>query len=170
MSRGSIIVVAPLLAPLLGPATAGAGVVNPDISVLGQPFMRWTNDPGDPPPKRATFDPGEVEMVYDSYLNPHAKGYFVTSLASDGLSLEEGHFTLLRGLPAGLELRGGKYRVGFGKLNPMHYGQEHIISRRLGNSASTPETSPAFLRTDVDGTQDAAGSPRPYYYQEVQCA
>jgi len=120
MSRRSTIAAALLLAAAFGPATAGAGVVNPDISVLGQPFMRWTNDPSDPSPKRVTFDPGEVEMVYDSYLNPYAKGYFVTSLGNDGLALEEGYFTLLRGLPGGLALKGGKYRVGFGKLNPMH--------------------------------------------------
>ena len=36
------------------------------------------------------------------------------------MALEEGYFTLLRGLPAGLALKGGKYRVGFGRLNPMH--------------------------------------------------
>lgn len=120
MSRRSTIAAGLLMAAALGPATAGAGVVNPDISVLGQPFVRWTNDTSDPSPKRVTLDPGEVEMVYDSYLNPYAKGYFVTSLGKDGLSLEEGYFTLLRGLPGGLALKGGKYRVGFGKLNPMH--------------------------------------------------
>lgn len=108
------------LAAILWPAAALAGVVNPDISVLGQPFMRWTNDAGDDSPRRATFDPGEVELVYDSYLNPYAKGYFVTALGEEGLELEEGYFTLLRGLPGGLTLKGGKYRVGFGKLNPMH--------------------------------------------------
>ena len=120
MSRRSIIAAALLLTATLGPATAGAGVVNPDISVLGQPFMRWTDDTSDSSPKRVSFDPGEVEMVYDSYLNPYAKGYFVTSLGNDGLALEEGYFTLLRGLPGGLALKGGRYRVGFGKLNPMH--------------------------------------------------
>jgi hypothetical protein len=45
---------------------------------------------------------------------------FVVSLAEEGVELEEGFFTLLRGLPAGLTLKGGKYRVGFGKLNPQH--------------------------------------------------
>jgi hypothetical protein len=118
MPRWSI--TAALLVLTLAPAAAGAGVINPDISVLGQPFMRWTNDAGDPSPRRVTLDPGEVELVYDSYLNPYARGYFVTSLSSDDFELEEGYFTLLRGLPGGLALKGGKYRVGFGKLNPMH--------------------------------------------------
>ena len=29
-------------------ASAFAGVVNPDISVIGQPFIRWTDDETDP--------------------------------------------------------------------------------------------------------------------------
>ena len=146
MSRGSSIAAALLLAAALGPATAGAGVVNPDISVLGQPFMRWTNGATDPSPRRVTFDPGEVEMVYDSYLNPYAKGYFVTSLSSDGLALEEGYFTLLRGLPGGLALKGGRYRVGFGKLNPMHphavpfAERPHVLAAYLPGGEAFDET------------------------------
>src|SRR5882672_5406041 len=68
-----------------GATAARAGVVNPDISVLGQPFMRWTSDASDPSPKRVTMDQGEVEMVFDSYLNPYAKGFFDASLGTDGL-------------------------------------------------------------------------------------
>jgi hypothetical protein len=103
-----------------GAVPARAGVVNPDISVLGQPFMRWTDDATDRSPRRVLLEQGEVELVFDAYLNPYAKGFVVASLAPEGLDLEEGYFTLLRGLPAGLQLKGGKYRVGFGKLNAMH--------------------------------------------------
>jgi hypothetical protein len=124
MARGFAAYALPLccavLLPAFVPAPAAAGPVNPDISVIGQPFMRWTDDPADPSPRRVTFDPGEVELIFDAYLNPYAKGAFTTSLGEEGLRLEEGYFTLLRGLPAGLQLKGGKYRVGFGKLNPMH--------------------------------------------------
>jgi hypothetical protein len=109
-----------VLLAVLGPVPSRAGPANPDISVLGQPFMRWTNDAFDASPKRVTLNQGEVEMVFDAYLNPYAKGYVITSLAPDGFSLEEGYFTLLRGLPGGLQVKGGKYRVGFGKVNPMH--------------------------------------------------
>jgi hypothetical protein len=97
-----------------------AGVINPDISVIGQPFVRWIDDPFDPAHKRAVLDPGEVESVFDAYLNPYARGTFVFALGDEGLEMEEGYFQLLRGLPAGLALKGGKYRVGFGKLNPQH--------------------------------------------------
>ena len=101
-------------------ATRAHAVVNPDISVVGQPFARWTDDPFSPSPERVGLEAGEVEAVFDAYLNPDAKGLFILALGDEGLELEEGYFSLLRGLPAGLQLKGGKYRVGFGKLNTMH--------------------------------------------------
>ncbi len=103
----------------LAPA-ARAGAVNPDISVIGQPFLRWTDDPADVSRKRMTLAPGEVEFVFDAALNPYARGMVIGALGDEGLELEEGYFTLVRGLPAGLQLKGGKYRVGFGKMNVMH--------------------------------------------------
>lgn len=99
---------------------ASAGVVNPDISVVGQPFIRWTDDESDPTHKRPTLNLGEVEGVFDAYLNPYAKGTFILSIADGGIEVEEGYFQLLRGLPGGLAVKGGKYRAGFGKLNPQH--------------------------------------------------
>jgi hypothetical protein len=154
---------------------ARGGVVNPDISVLGQPFLRWTDDPLDHSPRRVRIDQGEVEMVFDSYLNPYAKGYFVTSLTTGGLDLEEGYFTVLRGLPADLQLKGGKYRVNFGKLNPMHYGEQHIIPSGSGDSAPMAEGSPIFLYITMSGIRRSpavreARSLRPYFDQEGQCS
>lgn len=99
---------------------AFAGPVNPDISVIGQPSMVLTDDPEDPDRERLRLDAGETEIVFDAYLNPYSKGYFTLALGDEGLELEEGYFTLLRGLPLGLNLKGGKYRAGFGRLNPTH--------------------------------------------------
>jgi hypothetical protein len=111
---------AALVATLMVAPIAWAGVINPNISVVGQPFTRWTDDAGDPANKRVSLDAGETEFVFDDYLNPYARGIFVVSLGEGGAEVEEGYFTMLRGLPAGLTLKGGKYRVGFGKLNPQH--------------------------------------------------
>jgi hypothetical protein len=105
---------------MAGAAPAWAGVINPDISVVGQPFIHMTDDPSDASRNRPALDPGEVELVFDAYLNPYARGTFILSLGEEGMELEEGFFQLLRGLPAGLALKGGQYRVGFGKLNPQH--------------------------------------------------
>ena len=102
------------------PRAAHAGVVNPDISVIGQPFMSWNDVAGDPTAKRPVFDVGETEFVFDSALNPYARGFFTVSLTHGQIDLEEGYFTILRGLPGGIVVKGGKYRAGFGKLNPTH--------------------------------------------------
>jgi hypothetical protein len=111
-------------------ATARA-VTNPDISVIGQPSARWTDDAGDPAAKRATLDAGETEIVFDAALNPYARGAFTLAFAEEGLELEEGYFTLSRGLPGGLALKGGKYRAGFGRLNPVH-GHAYPFAERFG--------------------------------------
>ena len=120
-----------LLIPLLALATvtADAGVVNPEISILGQPFARWTDDAEDAAHDRVALEPGEVEVVFDDYLNPYARAFFTLALDEEGLELEEGYFSLERGLPLGLALKGGKYRVGFGKLNPQHAHQYPFAER-----------------------------------------
>ncbi len=114
------IVLCSLVAVLIVTGPLHAGVVNPDISVVGQPSLGLTDDSQVPDAKRVRLDVGETELVFDSYLNPYARGIFILSLAQGGLDLEEGYFTIFRGLPGGLNLKGGKYRVGFGKLNPAH--------------------------------------------------
>lgn len=116
--RGRLAVVSIALVVIGTPALAG--VVNPNISVIGQPYVRWHDDTTDPSHDRATLNLGEVEGVFDAYLNPYASGTFVLTFDEHGAGVEEGYFQLLRGLPLGLALKGGKYRVPFGKINPFH--------------------------------------------------
>jgi hypothetical protein len=107
-----------LLALLAWPASGG--VTNPNLSIIGQPSASWTDDPSDPDRLRGRLDPGEVEVVFDDYLNPYARAFFTLTLGEEGMELEEGYFTLFRGLPLDLALRGGQYRVPFGRMNPIH--------------------------------------------------
>jgi len=109
-----------LVSFLLFPVTLCAGVVNPDISVIGQLIYKYHDDKAASDARKPTLDLGETELVFDSYLNPYAKGTFVFSVGDDGLGTEEAYIDVIKGLPAGLALRGGKYRLGFGKLNPVH--------------------------------------------------
>jgi len=153
----SAAVVALLL--VLGAGPASAGVINPDISILGQPFARWTDDPSDPSAKRFVLNEGEVETVFDAYLNPYAKGYFVLSLGEEGIEVEEGYFTLLRGLPGGLALKGGKYRVGFGKLNVMHPHAVPFADRPRVLAAYLPGDE-AFNATGSRATRSAFSANR----------
>lgn len=115
---------------------AHAGVVNPDISVIGQPFVRWTDDAGDGARKRLVLDPGETEFLFDAALNPYARGTVVVAFGDEGAAVEEGYFTLTRGLPANLALKAGQYRVGFGKLNIQHPARPAV--RRALSRARLP--------------------------------
>jgi len=45
---------------------AFAGVINPDISMIGQPFILWTDDESDPAHIRPTLHLGEVEGGFDA--------------------------------------------------------------------------------------------------------
>lgn len=105
---------------LASPIRALAGVVNPDISAIGQVLYKWHDDGSAAGAHRPSPDLGEAELVFDGYLNPYAKGAFVFTAGEDGAAVEEAYVDVIRGLPDGLALRGGKYRVGFGKLNQFH--------------------------------------------------
>jgi len=101
-------------------AAGNAGIVNPDISVIGQPFASLTSDRLVAGRNRLRLDVGETEFVFDAALNPYARGKFILALSSEGFELEEGFFSLVRGLPLDFALVGGRYRVGFGRLNLVH--------------------------------------------------
>jgi len=118
--RSSAIVALAIVATVVtgAPGVARAGVVNPDISVIGQPFIFFTDEDAAADRLRPRLDIGETEAVFDAYLNPYARGTVILSIGADGLELEEGYFALLRGLP--VDLKGGRYRVGFGRLNSVH--------------------------------------------------
>ncbi len=143
MSSG-LAMVAGLLIPLAG----RAGPVNPDISVIGQPFARITDDPEDADRERLQFDVGEVELVLEGYLNPYAKGFFTLAIGEEGLDLEEGYLDLLRGLPFGLALRGGQYRVGFGRQNPVH-PHAYPFAERFRVLAAYLPGEEAFVETGI---------------------
>ena len=125
---------------LIIPDLLCAGVTNPDISVIGQLIFKYHDDRSAQDARRPTLDLGETELVFDSYLNPYAKGFFVFTAGSDeGLRTEEAYIDVFKGLPDGLALRGGKYRIGFGKLNPVHPHAYPFIEAPRVISAMLPE-------------------------------
>src|SRR5262245_24885518 len=128
---------------------ARAATPNPDISVVGQPFMRWTDEPGNPDRHHTVFDVGETEFLFEAALNPYARGCFAVSLAESEVALEEGYFSLLRGLPGGITLKGGKYRAGFGKLNPLH-PHTYPFSERPGVLAAYLPGDESYNETGLD--------------------
>lgn len=99
---------------------AAAGVANPDISALGQVLGGWTDDPASSDYEDPALALGEAEIVLDAYLNPFLKGWFTLSGGPEGIGIEEAYASVVKGLPWGLALKAGKYRLPFGKINPTH--------------------------------------------------
>jgi hypothetical protein len=144
------VLICALLVLALAPARrAHAGVTNPDISVIGQPFIGWSDNANDPTAKRPVFDVGETELVFDAALNPYARGFFDVTLQDGQIDLEEGYFSLLRGLPGDIQIKGGKYRVGFGKLNPAH-PHTYPFANRFGVLAAYLPGTESYNETGLD--------------------
>jgi hypothetical protein len=123
-AAAAVTLAAPLCAPLIAQTTT-----NPEISAIPR-FLIATDDGGKLEEgkrefSRPEFTFQELELVLSAYLNPYAKGDIVLTLPGPDpeqgkLGLEELYATILRGLPGDLNLRIGKYRTEFGKLNSMH--------------------------------------------------
>ncbi|HXF99543.1 MAG TPA: hypothetical protein VNL69_02105 [Bacteroidota bacterium] len=130
-----------LLALVLGAGSAQT-TINPDISVIPR-FLIESNDgerlaEGIREFSRPDFQFQELEMVIAAYLNPFARADVVFTLpgpdVEEGkLGLEELYATVLRGLPLDLNVRLGKYRVDFGKLNMQHPHQWPFITQPLSH-------------------------------------
>jgi len=105
----------PAVAPRTTPTT------NPNMSVIGDFRLSYQS-----PAQRhldAAFE--EAEIAMQSIVDPYARADFFLSIAPDpetgkfGIELEEGYLTSLD-LPAHLQLKAGKFRSTFGKINNIH--------------------------------------------------
>ena len=109
-------------APNLGGAGgAAAKVFNPDIAVIGDFLGATGNSAGRPSP---AFEMHESEVGFQAILDPYARADFFLSFGEAGVDLEEGYLTF-PALPGGFQLRAGKMRAAFGKVNTLH---NHALS------------------------------------------
>jgi hypothetical protein len=111
------------------PIASAQTTINPDISVIPR-FRIHTDDGGTPGTQQGhfstpdlTFD--ELELAMQANLNPFAKADVILTIPGPdlehaALGIEEAYATVVRGLPLDLNVRVGKYRAEFGKLNTMH--------------------------------------------------
>lgn len=96
--------------------------LNPDISAIGKMSLFSHNDEEriSENEKLNLSRPG-LELNINGYLNPYSRADVVIAWESDeNAALEEFYATILRGLPLNMNLRAGKYRLEFGRLNPIH--------------------------------------------------
>jgi hypothetical protein len=113
---------APPQAPVnLGGAGGGAAkVLNPDIAVIGDFLGAAGRSAGRPTP---SLEMHESELALQAILDPYARADFFISFGEQGVTLEEGYLTF-PALKGGFQLRVGKMRAAFGKVNTLH---NHVL-------------------------------------------
>ena len=117
-------------APQLGGAGgAAAKALNPDISVIGDFVGGIGNSANRPTP---ALEMHESEVGFQEIIDPYARADFFISFGEHGVDLEEGYLTFTA-LPAGLQLRAGKMRAAFGKVNTTHNHVLPWVDRPLVN-------------------------------------
>lgn len=120
--------------------TGHAQSLNPDISVIPR-FLIQTNDgerlsEGVRSFSRPDLSFQELEIAMQAYVNPFAKADVMLTLPGPDLEagklgIEEVYVTVLKGLPLDMNLRVGKYRADFGKINQMHPHAWPFVSQPL---------------------------------------
>ena len=103
-----------------GAGGAASKVLNPDIAVIGDFLGAAGNPAGRPTP---AFEMHESEVAFQAILDPYARADFFISFGEQGVSLEEGFITF-PAVPGGFQLRVGKMRAAFGKVNTLH---NHVL-------------------------------------------
>ena len=99
-----------------GAGAAAAKALNPDIAVIGDFLGAAGNSAGRPTP---ALEMHESEAAFQAILDPYARADFFLSFGEHGVDLEEGYITF-PALSGGLQLRAGKMRAAFGKVNTLH--------------------------------------------------
>jgi hypothetical protein len=103
-----------------GAGGAAAKVLNPDISVIGDFIGAIGNHGGRATP---SLEMHESEVGFQEVIDPYARADFFISFGEKGVNLEEGYITFTS-LPAGLQLKVGKMRAAFGRVNTTH---NHVL-------------------------------------------
>ena len=100
-------------------AQRALNALNPEISVIGD-FRAGYLSEGD---RNIDFEMHEVETALRSVVDPYVRADFYVSIAQEEgdieFELEEAFLTTLS-LPAQLQLKAGKFRSAFGKINRTH--------------------------------------------------
>jgi hypothetical protein len=105
--------------------------INPDISLIGT-FNTYTNFiKGSPGYGKLNFDDPEMELFIDGYLNPFARATANISYENNEFGVEELYGNIVRGLPLDIQIKAGKFLVGFGKLNTVHPHAWPFLERPL---------------------------------------
>jgi hypothetical protein len=110
-----------------GPAASKA--LNPDISVIGN-FVGAAGNGANR--KIPGLEMHESEVGFQEVIDPYARADFFISFGEQGVSVEEGYLTFTA-LPSSLQLKVGKMRAAFGRVNTLHNHVLPWVDRPLVN-------------------------------------
>jgi hypothetical protein len=106
--------------PVYGNPVASAKVFNPDIAVIGNFLGATGENKVNPLP---ALQLSESELSLQAVVDPYARADFFLSFGETGVVVEEGYITF-PALPGGVQVRVGKMRAAFGKVNTLH---DHVL-------------------------------------------
>ena len=105
--------------------------VNPEISLIGT-FQSYMNfEKNTPDYGKLLFDIPSAELFIQGYLNPYAKAAANFAYEEGEFGIEEMYAQILRGLPLDVQIKAGKYLLGFGKINTLHPHAWAFVDRPL---------------------------------------
>ncbi|MGA8752738.1 hypothetical protein [Candidatus Deferrimicrobium sp.] len=110
----------------------GSAMTNPYLSLIVNTFLYDSNlkqaaldsrtIPGFtnvPPETGKGFNLESAELFIFAPVDPYLNLYANLPVTEDGVELEEAYF-VTSSLPAGLQIKGGKFKSGFGRINAQH--------------------------------------------------
>lgn len=116
--------------------TSVLAMTQPDISAIGD-FRAFTGNYKDAYGNE-TMRNGNLNMRFEGLefaingnLNPYTRADIAIANHGDGFEVEEAYATILRGLPLGAQIKGGRYLVDFGKLNTYHPHAYPFVDRPI---------------------------------------
>ena len=131
-SRGIYVKSASPVTPYSVTQQTSPGLMNPAIGVtldsfyydssLSKEELEGRSIPGYTQPVapfRKGFNLRSAEISLFAPVDPYFNFYATLPIGEDGLELEEAYF-VTTGLPAGFQIKGGKFKSGFGRLNAFH--------------------------------------------------
>ncbi len=107
--------------------------LNPDVSLIGDVRI-FSHDDATRQDEKEKFNIAEpkMELMVSGYINPYARADAVVAWEGDeNANVEEIYATILRGLPLGMNVRVGRYKLEFGRLNPVHVHAYSFMERPL---------------------------------------
>src|SRR4029453_6096805 len=103
-------------APAQPSAASSAKFFNPDTAVIGNFLGVAGHNEVNPSP---ALEMRESEVSFQAVVDPYARADFFLAFGEEGVELEEGFATLTE-LPGNLQVKAGKMRAAFGKVNTLH--------------------------------------------------